>query len=370
MKRIISLMILVCLLLCACGGAPEETVAPTTTIATEQPTETTEAPTEATTVPVVTEPVVSNVNPLTGETYDAPYTGRPTAVVINNIKACLPQFGISKADMIYEIETEGGITRLLAIFSDFTDVGTIGPVRSARTFFNNVSASYDVPLVHCGGSFYATKGRYDMQNLLEKWDHIDQMTNGSYFFRDNERRKNGYALEHTLFTSGKSLTEVLAKKGYDKPAGGGSVNYGLQFAEDLTLNGEPANKITVTFRGKKKTTMTYDAETGLYKASQYGKKHVDAGANSETLAYKNVLVILSKQSHRDEGKYTRSYYDLIGEGKGYFACNGQMISIKWSRKTVTDPFVYTMEDGTPLTLGVGNSYVAVVDIDAPKVTCE
>jgi len=366
MKRIISLMIIACLLLCACGAAPEETVAPTTT---QQPTETTEATTEATTVPVVTEPSVSNVNPLTGEALDAPYTGRPAAVSVNNIKACLPQFGISQADMIYEIEAEGGITRLLAIFSDFTDIGTIGPVRSARTFFNNVSASYDIPLIHCGGSSAATKGRYDKTHHLEKWEHIDQMTNGSYFFRDKDRLSSGYALEHTLFTTGEDMTKVLTEKKLNVAPEGG-VNYGLQFADDVTLNGQAANKIKVSFRGKKTTSFTYDAQAGLYKASQYGKEHVDAGNNKETLAYKNVFVLLSEQTLHDEGKYTRSYYDLIGEGNGYFACNGQMISIKWSRKTVTDPFVYTMEDGTPLTLGVGTSYVAVVDIDAPKVTCE
>ena len=366
MKRIISLLIITCLLLCACGGAPEETVAPTT----QQPTETTEVPTEETTVPVVTEETIPAVpmNPLTGETLDAPYTGRPTAVAINNIKACLPQFGLSQADMIYEIETEGGITRLLAIFSDFTDVGKLGPVRSARTFFNNVSASYNIPLVHCGGSYFATKGRYDMQNTLEKWDHIDQMTYGSYFFRDQDRLNSGYALEHTLFTTGEKMLKVLAEKEYDvAPAGG--TDYGLQFAENVALEGQTANKIKVTFRGKKTTSFTYDAETGVYKASQYNNDHLDAGTK-ETITYKNVFVILSEQTMRDEGKYTRSYYDLIGDGTGYFACNGQMISIKWSRKTVTDPFRYTLEDGTPLTLGIGRSYVAIVDKDVAAPVCE
>lgn len=362
MKRIITLLVIVCLLLCACGTTPDN--APETTTATT--TETTPATQETTTV---TEPApVVYTHPLTGETLSAPYTGRPTAIVINNIKACLPQFGISKADMMYEIETEGGITRMLAIFTDFTDVGSIGPVRSARTYFNNVSASYDIPMVHCGGSSAAIKGRYDQSNQLPKWDHIDQMSYGSYFYRDKERRSQGYALEHTLFTTGEDMIKVLAEKKYDTATEGG-VNYGLQFAEDVAVNGEAANKVTVTFRGKKKTTFTFDTATGLYKASQYGKNHVDAGAGV-TMAYKNVLVLQSKQTRIDEGKYTRSYYDLVGEGKGYFACNGQLISIKWARKNVTDPFSYTMENGTPLTLGVGTSYVAVVDIDAPGVTFE
>lgn len=362
MKRTVTLLIVLCLLLCACGPTYEVPYASTT----EQTVETT-APTEETTVP--TEPPVLYRNPLTGEPIDALYTARPTAVVINNIKAALPQYGISGADMIYEIETEGGITRMLAIYSDLTNVGNIGPIRSARTYFNNVSASYDIPIVHCGGSRTALVGMYDKTNKLSNWEHIDQAYNGSYFFRDQERRKQGYALEHTLFTTGEDLIAVVAKKNYDKVTEAG-VDYGLQFADDISLNGSTANKVTITFRGKKTTTMTYNAETGLYAASQYGKEHKDAG-EGKSMTYKNVLVLVAAQSRANDGKYTRSYYDLIGEGKGYFACNGTMIPIKWVRKAVTDPFSYTMEDGTPLTLGVGKSYVAVVDTKAPAgAVCE
>lgn len=363
MKRTVTLLITLCLLLCACSSnadVPETSKTETTTAAT------TEATTVATTEATI--PVSVYRHPLTGQVLDAPYTARPTAIVINNLKAALPQYGISNADMLYEIETEGGITRMLAIFSDFTDTGSIGPVRSARTYFNNVSASYDIPLVHCGGSAAANKARYDRLHPLEKWDHIDQMAHGSYFYRDQNRRQQGYDLEHTLFTTGENMIKALAKLNYNTVTENG-VDYGLQFSEDVSVNGEAANNVTVTFRGKKKTTFTYDAATGLYKASQYGKNHVDA-ATGEQMAYKNILVIHSKQTLLDEGKYVRSYYNLLGEGKGYFACNGQLIPIKWVREAITDPFSYTTEDGTPLTLGVGTSYVAVIDIDAPGVTCE
>lgn len=357
MKRTVTLLIVVCLLLCACGPTYEVPYASTT----EATAGTTEAATDATTE--ATEPPVLYRSPLTGEPLDALYTARPVAVVINNIKAALPQFGISNADMIYEFETEGGITRLLAIFSDLSDIGSIGPVRSARTYFSNVAVSYDIPLVHCGGSRTALAAMYDKTNKLSNWEHIDQAYNGDYFFRDTERRQQGYALEHTLFTTGEMLTEVLAAKKYNKTYENG-VDYGLLFADEPGITGEAANKVTVTFRGKKTTTLTYSADTGLYKASQYNQNHVDAGSG-ETLAYRNVLVLASKQTRASDGKYTRSYYDLIGEGEGYFACNGQIVPIKWSRSKVTEKFVYTLADGTPLTLGVGKTYVGVVDVKAP-----
>jgi hypothetical protein len=44
-----------------------------------------------------------------------------------------------------------------------------------------------------------------------------------------------------------------------------------------------------------------------------------------------------------------------------------MIPILWSRSDSAAPFVYTLADGTPLTLSVGNSYVAVIYNDGGTV---
>ena len=57
------------------------------------------------------------VNPITGlQTMDPNNVGmRSVAVVINNSHAAIPQRGISAADAIYEYQTEGGQTRLLAV---------------------------------------------------------------------------------------------------------------------------------------------------------------------------------------------------------------------------------------------------------------
>ena len=71
-------------------------------------------------------------NPLNGEITDVPVTARPYAVMINNISEAQPQCGVAQADIVYEILAEGGITRMLAIFSDIADAGPIGSMRSAR----------------------------------------------------------------------------------------------------------------------------------------------------------------------------------------------------------------------------------------------
>ena len=60
---------------------------------------------------------------------------RPICVSVNNITQCLPQKGLSQCDILFEIETEGGITRTMALFADTRDVELIGSVRSLRNQF-------------------------------------------------------------------------------------------------------------------------------------------------------------------------------------------------------------------------------------------
>ena len=76
---------------------------------------------------------------------------RPFGVEINNYLYCWPQYGISQADIIYEMETEGGITRMLALYADIREVERIGPLRSARTFIE-AAMPFEPIIVHLGGS--------------------------------------------------------------------------------------------------------------------------------------------------------------------------------------------------------------------------
>ena len=345
MKRLIIACLLICLLLCACGKDVPETT-PTTAAPT------TEAPTEApTTVPPTTEPVIIR-HPLTGEALSAPYDGRIATFSVNNAPAALPQSGISGADWFYEMECEGGVTRCLALFTDFTDVGNLGPIRSARTYFLNLSRSYDGVLFHCGGSGYALNAQYDEAHTLSNWEHVDQMSNGSYFFRAS---RPGYAYEHTLYTTGENAAKAMTDKGfYDSDET--MTEFGLNFQEDLQLNGELAESITVQFQGTKTTGFKYNKETNCYTVSQRGGSWIDAN-NNQTISFNNVLILQAEQ-RKPAGMH--SFYGLIGEGTGYLAVGGKIVPIKWSRSDVGSSFVYTLEDGSPVTFSVGKTFCAIV----------
>jgi hypothetical protein len=53
------------------------------------------------------------------------------AVKIDNLAPARPQTGLTGADLVYVIPVEGGLSRLLAVFSSHVPA-VIGPVRSAR----------------------------------------------------------------------------------------------------------------------------------------------------------------------------------------------------------------------------------------------
>ena len=72
---------------------------------------------------------VQLVSPFTGE--PVPSLNRVLAVKIDNIVFARPQTGLTRADIVYVLPVEGGLSRFLVIFSSHYP-RVIGPVRSAR----------------------------------------------------------------------------------------------------------------------------------------------------------------------------------------------------------------------------------------------
>jgi hypothetical protein len=366
MKRLISIALLLCLMLCACAAPqtepPETSVPPVTDPSTEPSTEPVTEPTEPPTEAPTTEPVPLYTNPLTGEGLDAPNLNRPVAVMFNNVKAAMPHHGTSQADILYEIMVEGGLTRCMGIFLNVEDVGALGAIRSARKYYVDIVKSYDAIYVHGGGSdeAYAYMKELGMKNI----DGVIGTYGYLYFYRDQNRLDQGYSKVHTLFTNGANVIAYAQKlkEPLTRPDG---VSYGFRFDKENPIAGTPANQIVVKFHhgskpssSSKTTTLTYDESTNQYFAYQHKQDYIDGNTN-EKVAFRNVLVLRMDTSIQPENNLLLTI-NTFGSGTGYFACNGQMIPILWSRDGLEDPFVYTLEDGTPLTFGTGTTYIAVV----------
>ena len=343
MKRSIALFLLLCVVfgLFACGNKNDITYTPPTT--ESQPTE------PVATEPQPTEPVVEEVkyrHPLDGSPLTEPWTGKASGVALGNTKKAMPQHGLNQAALIYEAEVEGSSTRIMAVFGDTKDVQPVGPIRSARTFFNSICQALDAVIFHAGGSVRGRGGYHDLKGKkISNWEHVNALvgSNNATYYRDKTRRSEGYALEHTMFTDGEKMLAALERKEYlngeDAVA-----SPGYTFVEDYTFTGTQANTVVVKFKAGKTSTFTYDATTGLYSASQYKQDWID-GNTGEVQKFKNLVVLKTKQTTKSDGEYPRSYYTLIGvkDGEGWFVLDGQMVPIKWTRENLEDPFTFTLE---------------------------
>ena len=341
--------------LVGCGGGDTKEEVPEET---PPPVEEVEPITEPEPVPE-TEPVdPARINPLSGEEMDGEYRNlRPVAVMFNNLKAAQPQLGVSRADIIYEIPAEGGITRMLGIFQSLDGVGTLGSIRSTRPYYLEAALGHDALLVHAGGS-------PDAYSKISSWsvDNMDGVQGGSdarIFWRDEQRRKTaGY--EHSLLTSGENVVEYLAGGRYRTEHKDG-YTYVQEFAEDGTpVNGTWANSFKLYYTTYKTGTFDYDADTNLYMVGQYGGAYTD-GNSGEQVGVTNVLVLETEISTIPGDKEGRLTVRMTGTGNGTYFCGGKCIPIQWSKADRNSQFVYTLTDGSPLVLGQGTSYVCITD---------
>lgn len=357
MKRMLALILAVSLLLCACGSKPAETTAPPTTVP-ETTVPVTTAPPETTVPPTTeaTEPPPADTNPLTGEALDAVDDSRPYAIMINNTTKAVPQCGISQADMIYEIVAEGSVTRFMAIFRTLSDVDVIGPVRSVRPYFYRVAQHYGAILTSAGGSDEA-------DGLIKKegYNRLDGIAGaGAAFYRDQWRRENK-GFEHSLMTTGEKLMASAEKHGFKTTME--PVDYGFHFTAETMTAGENAGQITIWFyQNGKKTVMNYDESTGLYAMYQHGADSVDANDDSP-VTFRNIVVLEADTHVKDKKGHLET--QMTGTGKGWYARDGKIVPITWSRESNSAHYVYTDAEGNPISFGIGKTYVAITPDGSP-----
>ena len=356
MKRIIlPLCALLLLLLPACGE--EEVVAPS------------EAPSEIVSELPTPEPEPSPtpiVNPLTGEpTDDEGLSGRrPVAIMLNNLKAAMPQQGNSQADIIYEVLAEGGITRMVGVYQDPAGLDNVGSIRSARQYYWELSQGHDALFIHAGGSpeFYNTKETLGLTTV----DGVNGYWPGM-FWRDRERVPGHYyGYEHSVLSSGEAIAAMLETNPELVPHAEGYV-YEMSFTDNGTpADGETAVTVTVPFSNKT-TTFRYDEESRLYLAEQYGEAYID-GNDDTQIAVTNVLVLQTACDAvpgDDKGRITVD----LSSGEGWFICGGKYVPITWEKGGPNDQLRYFAADGKPLTLGRGKSYVCIIPLSR-EITAE
>ena len=293
---------------------------------------------------------------------------RPICVSVNNITQCLPQKGLSQCDILFEIETEGGITRTMALFADTRDVELIGSVRSLRNQFMELVYPFDPIIVHIGTSVFA-----DAAIAENNFRTLDANIFRTAIWRD-PARIGKYNTEHTYFTSA-SLIENGIEATQMRTASD-NTNAAFNFVEEGTkttpLSGS-CSRITWDFSPGYDGDFRYDEETEMYAAWQHGNQRYDAN-NAEMLEFENVFVVIA---HRDVYPGSESYagglpkYDYTTGGVAYYVSNGAYEKCIWVKGdysstlsfyhgTEEDLATKSVNELEEMEVNTGRSYIAVV----------
>jgi hypothetical protein len=341
MKKLISFLFIFTsvLFITACG---QEADAPPKEPVQEQKQEDETPQSEAPKEPEEEKKTFQYTAPLTGLGTNEKLPKRIVMVLINNAPAARPQSGLDKADIVYEILSEGSITRFVAIYhSQKPDV--IGPVRSIRPYFIEVGNGFDAIMVHAGGSPAA------LNTLTSKgMAHLDEIYNaGNYFWRESFRKP-----PHNLYTDLDRIWSGSKVLGFRMEAEIPALSF---ISEDQENQGEPASKVDVTYMSQYKVSYEYDETLKRYKRFTQGKPHHDLTTDQQ-LAADNLLVITSP--HKILDNVGRRDVDVSGPGEGLLFQRGKGQKITWERK---DGLIraYTAE-GKEVPMYPGNTWVNLI----------
>lgn len=263
--------------------------------------------------------------------------------IVENSRQARPQSGLSQADFIYEVMTEGGITRFMALFNS-NYVEKIGPIRSARYYFLDLAKEFDLPFAHCGGSYDALETIASNDSLKS----INKMQSGTYFSRDNSR-----VAPHNLYTSTENIEQFLDKTSFSE-TNMRKLTFDDAFWGNDTL--KTCQNINLNLSNYYSTSYEY-SESGYIK-SMDGVEAIDASTN-ESLIFDNIVIQFTDISNRANEEYMN--IELIGSGDSLIISNGKYIKGTWSKSNSQTPTVIKDDNGKIIPLSTGNTIWHIAD---------
>lgn len=302
-------------------------------------------------------------------------TRRPLAFMIENSAEARPLEGLHKADVVYEMVAEGGISRFLSVFYCGVAAENVrmAPIRSARIFFVNIAAEYgDRPIFgHVGGANrlcgHCDGGLKPAAQASPKIDALTELQNLGWrirggndfdttwdigfpvFSRDTSRPGAEHDLAHTMFAFTDDVYSEAETRGLGYKYKG--VAWDEDFRKWKFKDGQPvsnpdATEISFQFwrnRPDYNVTWNYDATNNVYMRENGGKPFVDWKSGTQISASNVVVQFIEEEGPVDTELHM--YYEVIGKGEAVIFQNGTAIEGTWEKRTQDSRTIFYNEDG-------------------------
>ncbi len=271
-----------------------------------------------------------------------PLSGPALAVKIDNTAKSHPHIGVAQADIVYVEPVEGGLTRLLAVFSS-AQPKEVGPVRSARESDLAILGNYGpVAFAYSGASSYTSR-------LLEKGEQVNLSYAAS---SQGFRREKSRPAPYNVIGDPKAL--LARAKGSVAPQ-----DPGFEFGP-APAGGTAGTSVAVRWPAAR-VSFTWDAGRKEYLLTTDGKPDVDPQGKQHGAATVVVQVVTTTASkNKDVTGAATPVVQLTGTGKATVLRGGKAWQGTWSRDSLTAPTSFTGSGGALTMDPAGTVWVLLV----------
>jgi hypothetical protein len=273
------------------------------------------------------------------------------AIMVENQADARPQTGLTRADVVYEVLAEGGITRFIALYLS-GDASVVGPVRSLRHYFAFLAGDYGADVVHIGASPEGFTWRDAMH-----MGHLDESAGDPGVWRVRTRPP-----PHNAYTDTAADRGFLRNLGWQRNRRWGP----LLFSDNAPRGEEAATSISLRFRPwPYRVEYEWDAGAGRYLRVMEGSPHRDA-ASGEQIAPATVVVQFTEVDPIPNDEKLRIDVDLVGaSGDLLVFSDATRREGTWSKGAPTDASQWLDAAGNPMVIPPGPVWVEVVPLDSP-----
>jgi hypothetical protein len=280
-------------------------------------------------------------------------TSRPYVVMLDNHPKAYPQTGMNQAPLVFEALAEYGITRYMAVFVPgiSPELSTIGPVRSARSYFVEYAKGLRGVYAHAGGS---PEGLTLAQTSVEILNMDALRRDASAYFRRAKER----AAPHNLYTSTADMAAFAKARGGEQPD---LREVGFLIKADAPAAQRPASqRLSYWFIYKESfVAWSYDRATNSYLYFRQRRPHVD-GATGQQLSFKNVVVLEVPERPIPGDPKKRIEQDVVGEGPARIFMDGKMVEATWRKGAGFAQLQLYGRDGAEIALNGGPVWIAAI----------
>jgi len=277
----------------------------------------------------------------------SPFTGeqvhrlkRVLVVKIGNTVPERPATGLARADIVYLIPVEGGLSRIMAVFSSHYP-RVIGPVRSAREDDLNLLRQFGRPAFAWSG---AQPRLVPVVRHARTVDLYALTARGYFRSVDRVPPYNLYADTGTLLKQAQhaSMARDIGFRFGPPPPGGHHVR-----SKSVSY---PAASFRFTWsRGKGRWLVWMD-----------GSRAISVGAgqlSAPTVVIQHVVVGLSR--FLEQGPMMPPNAHSVGSGTALVLRNGEAYHARWSRPSANGGTTFTTDAGKPMTFARGPVWIVL-----------